>query len=61
MQKRIILGWWQGMTLGGRLTAIALVFPLIVLNAWAVSSIFNYFNSLIVILVGASSLAFLLN
>ncbi len=61
MQKRIILGWWQGMTLGGRLTAIALVAPLIVLNAWAVSSIFNYFNSLIVILVGASLLAFLLN
>ncbi len=61
MQKRIILGWWHGMTLGGRLTAIALVAPLIVLNAWAVSSIFNYFNSLIVILVGASLLAFLLN
>lgn len=61
MQKRIILGWWQGMTLGGRLTAIALVAPLMVLNAWAVSSIFNYFNSLIVILVGASLLAFLLN
>ena len=61
MQKRIILGWWQGMSLGGRLTAIALVAPLIVLNAWAVSSIFNYFNSLIVILVAASLLAFLLN
>jgi len=61
MQKRIILGWWQAMTLGGRLTAIALVAPLIVLNAWAVSSIFNYFNSLIVILVAASLLAFLLN
>lgn len=61
MQKRIILGWWHGMTLGGRLTAIALVAPLIVLNAWAVSSIFNYFNSLIVILVAASLLAFLLN
>ncbi len=61
MQKRIILGWWQGMSLGGRLTAIALIAPLIVLNAWAVSSIFNYFNSLIVILVAASLLAFLLN
>ena len=61
MQKRIILGWWQGMSLGGRLTAIALVAPLIVLNAWAVASIFNYFNSLIVILVAASLLAFLLN
>lgn len=61
MQKRIILGWWQGMSLGGRLTATSLVAPLIVLNAWAVSSIFNYFNSLIVILVAASLLAFLLN
>lgn len=61
MQKRLLLEWWQGMTLGARLIAIALVAPLIVLNAWAVSSIFNYFNSLIVILVGASLLAFLLN
>lgn len=61
MQKRLLLEWWQGMTIGGRLCAIALVAPLMVLNAWAVSSIFNYFNSLIVILVGASLLAFLLN
>ncbi|WP_072044890.1 AI-2E family transporter [Aliterella atlantica] len=61
MQKRLLLEWWQGMTIGGRLSAIALVAPLMVLNAWAVSSIFNYFNSLIVILVGASLLAFLLN
>lgn len=61
MQKRLLLEWWQGMSIGGRLSAIALVAPLLVLNAWAVSSIFNYFNSLIVILVGASLLAFLLN
>jgi predicted PurR-regulated permease PerM len=32
-----------------------------VLNGWAISAIFHYFHSLIVILVGASVLAFLLN
>ena len=61
MQKRIILDWWQAMTPLARLLAIALVAPLLVLNAWAISSIFDYFNSLIVILVAASLLAFLLN
>ena len=44
-----------------RFVAIALLAPLLVLNAWAVSSIFDYFHSLIVILVAASLLAFLLN
>lgn len=44
-----------------RLVAIALLAPLLVLNAWAISSIFDYFHSLIVILVAASLLAFLLN
>ncbi len=61
MQKRKILDWWQAMTPLGRLLAIALFAPLLVLNAWAVSSIFDYFHSLIVILVAASLLAFLLN
>lgn len=41
--------------------AIALFAPLLVLNGWAISAIFDYFHSLIVILVGASVLAFLLN
>ncbi|QNP31186.1 AI-2E family transporter [Cylindrospermopsis curvispora GIHE-G1] len=44
-----------------RIGAIALFAPLLVINGWALSSIFNYFHSLIVILVGASVLAFLLN
>lgn len=61
MQTRIILGWWQAMTPLTRFLAIALVAPLLVLNAWAISSIFDYFHSLIVIVVGASLLAFLLN
>jgi len=49
------------MTPLARFLAIALVAPLLVLNAWAFSSIFDYFHSLIVILVAASLLAFLLN
>lgn len=49
------------MTPSGRILAIALFAPLLVLNGWAVSAIFDYFHSLIVILVGASLLAFLLN
>lgn len=61
MQKRKILNWWQAMTPLAQLLAIALFAPLLVLNAWAVSSIFDYFHSLIVILVAASLLAFLLN
>ena len=61
MQKRIILEWWQALTPLARFLAIALLAPLLVLNAWAISSIFYYFNSLIVILVAASLLAFLLN
>lgn len=49
------------MTPFARFLAIALLAPLLVLNAWAISSIFYYFHSLIVILVAASLLAFLLN
>ena len=61
MQKRKLLDWWEAMTLPLRLVALALSAPLLVLNAWAISAIFAYFHSLIVILVGASLLAFLLN
>ncbi|PPS39990.1 AI-2E family transporter [Chroococcidiopsis sp. TS-821] len=61
MQTRKLLNWWQVMTPTGRLLAIALFAPLLVLNAVAVSTIFDYFHSLIVIVVGASLLAFLLN
>jgi len=41
--------------------AIALAAPLAVLNAWAFSSIFNYFQSLLVVLIVASLVAFILN
>ncbi|MBV9387276.1 MAG: AI-2E family transporter [Chroococcidiopsidaceae cyanobacterium CP_BM_ER_R8_30] len=61
MQKRKLLDWWQAITPPTRFLALALFAPLLVLNAWAVSSIFAYFHSLIGILVGASLLAFLLN
>ena len=49
------------MTPIARVVTIALVAPLLVLNAWAISSIFDYFHSLLVILIAASLLTFLLN
>ncbi|MEH2094995.1 AI-2E family transporter [Nostoc sp.] len=61
MQTRKLLDWWQTFTPIARIVAIALFVPLLVLNGWALSVFFNYFHSLIVILVGASVLAFLLN
>ncbi|MEO3705891.1 AI-2E family transporter [Trichormus azollae] len=61
MQTRKLLDWWQTLTPIARIGAITLFAPLLVLNGWAISAIFNYFHSLIAILVGASVLAFLLN
>ncbi|MEH1902794.1 MAG: AI-2E family transporter [Nostoc sp.] len=61
MQTRKLLDWWQTFTPIARIGAIALFAPLLVLNGWALSVFFNYFHSLIVILVAASVLAFLLN
>lgn len=53
--------WWQGLTPISRIGVIAVIAPLLVINGWAFSVIFDYFHSLIVILAGASVLAFLLN
>ena len=61
MQTRKLLNWWQTLTPIARIGALALSAPLVVLNGWAISAIFDYFHSLIVILVAASVLAFLLN
>lgn len=61
MQTRKIFDWWQTLKPFSRILTIALFAPLLVLNGWAISAIFHYFHSLIVILVGASVLAFLLN
>ncbi|NWF61459.1 MAG: AI-2E family transporter [Fischerella sp.] len=61
MQTRKLLDWWQTFTPLARIGAITLFAPLLVLNGWAISVIFHYFHSLIVILVAASVLAFLLN
>lgn len=61
MQTDKLLNWWQTLTPIAKIGAVALLAPLLVLNGWAVSVIFDYFHSLIVILVGASVLAFLLN
>ncbi len=44
-----------------KLLLILLAAPLLVLNAWAIAAIVEYFHSLVVVLVGASLFAFLLN
>lgn len=56
-----MLNWWEAMSPLGRTLLIALTAPLLVLNAWAVFAIADYFHSLVVILIGASLIAFLLN
>jgi predicted PurR-regulated permease PerM len=56
-----LLNWWNEITPVARVVTIALTAPLLVLNAWAFSSMFDYFHSLIVILIAASLLTFLLN
>jgi predicted PurR-regulated permease PerM len=60
-QKSKLLNWWESLTPLSRLLVIALAAPLTVLNAWAFSEIFGYFESLFVILLVASLLAFLLS
>ncbi len=52
---------WDALNPLSRLLVIALAAPLTVLNVWALSTIFSYFRSLLVILLVASLLAFLMN
>ncbi|MGC8714524.1 MAG: AI-2E family transporter, partial [Leptodesmis sp.] len=59
--KSRLATWWESLTPLSRALAIALAAPLTVLNAWAFSSIFGYFQSMLVILIVASLAAFLLN
>jgi predicted PurR-regulated permease PerM len=59
--KSRLVNWWESLTPLSRALAIALAAPLMVLNAWAMASIFGYFQSLVVVLVVASLFAFLLN
>jgi predicted PurR-regulated permease PerM len=59
--KSKLLRWWEALSPISRLFAIALAAPLTVLNAWAFSAIFGYFQSLFVVLLVAALLAFFLN
>ena len=52
---------WDALNPLSRLLVIALAAPLTVLNVWALSTIFSYFRSLLVILLVAALLAFLMN
>jgi predicted PurR-regulated permease PerM len=60
-QRNWLQNWWDSLNPLSRLVAIALAAPLTVLNARAFSAIFGYFQSLIVIILAASVLAFLLS
>jgi predicted PurR-regulated permease PerM len=60
-QRNKLWNWWESLSPLARAIAVALLLPLLVLNAWAIASIFSYFKSLIAILVSASLLTFLLN
>jgi len=52
--------WWDSLNALSRVLLIALAAPLAVLNAWAFSAIFGYFQSLFVIILIAAVLSFLL-
>ena len=61
MQTDKLFEWWQILTPTAKISMGALFVPSLVINGWAIYVIFDYFHSLIAILVGASVLAFLLN
>ena len=61
MQTDKLFEWWQILTPTAKISMGALFVPSLVINSWAIYVIFDYFHSLIAILVGASVLAFLLN
>ncbi|MBR8830862.1 MAG: putative transport protein [Chroococcopsis gigantea SAG 12.99] len=52
--------WWQSLNGLSRVLLIGLAAPLAVLNAWALSAIFGYFESLFVIILVSAVLSFLL-
>ncbi|HEY9764137.1 MAG TPA: AI-2E family transporter, partial [Trichocoleus sp.] len=53
--------WWESLSSLSKLLLIGLAAPLLVLNVWAVSTIFSYFRSILVTVLVGSLLAFLLN
>lgn len=59
-KRNWIKAWWQSLNPLSRFLIIALAAPLIVLNAWAFSAIFGYFESLFVVLLISAVLSFLL-
>jgi len=56
-----LLSWWQTLAPSARALFLIFAAPALVLNAWALSTIFGYFESLFVIVLVASLLSFLLN
>ena len=56
-----IARWWKSLGPFSRTLIILLAAPLVVLNVWAISEIFEYFHEILVAVIIASLLAFLLS
>ncbi len=56
-----LVTWWETFNPPFKLLLITLTAPLLVLNVWAFSTIFSYFQSLLVTVLVASLLSFFLN
>ena len=56
-----LVQWWESLSPLSRFLFFALAAPLTVLNAWALATIFGYFQSLLGVLLVTALLAFLLN
>ncbi|UBF28362.1 AI-2E family transporter [Kovacikia minuta CCNUW1] len=61
MHKGKLLHLWGTLPPFAKILLIIFAAPLLVINAWAIAAIAEYFHSLVVVLIGASLFAFLLN
>lgn len=61
VSKNRLTLWWESLSSLSKLLVVALTAPLLVINVWAVSTIFGYFRSILVTVLVAALLAFLLN
>ena len=59
--KHRLADWWSGMGAFARALALALALPLLILNGWAIATLFDYFRSILVAVIVAGLLSFLLN
>ncbi|HIK45874.1 MAG TPA: AI-2E family transporter, partial [Leptolyngbyaceae cyanobacterium M65_K2018_010] len=61
LTKNWLTRWWDGLNPIAQSAVVALATPVLVLNLWAISVIFGYFRSILVMVLIAALLAFLLS